>query len=105
MVAFSRALKRCTQRRKTLYAHRDPSGRAQCRHCKTSIAKGAWRITLVFYEEGRFTAAGFIHPACAQAYLEAGHGEVIPRVKRFAPGLTDADLQEIGTEVQRPSAG
>jgi hypothetical protein len=84
-------------------AERDPSGRAQCRHCKTNITKGAWRITLVFWEEGRFTAAGFVHPGCAEAYFEMA--DVMSRVKRFAPGLTDADLQEIGSEMQRPSAG
>jgi hypothetical protein len=84
-------------------AERDPSGRAQCRHCKTSIAKGAWRITLVFWEEGRFNAAGFVHPACAAAYFESA--DVMPRVKRFAPGLGEAELQEIASEVQRPAAG
>jgi poly(ADP-ribose) polymerase-like protein len=84
-------------------AERDPSGRAQCRQCKTNIAKGAWRITLVFWEEGRFNAAGFVHPGCAQAYFEAA--DVMPRVKRFAPGLGDADLQEIGSEVRPPAAG
>jgi ribosomal protein L37AE/L43A len=78
-------------------AERDPSGRAQCRHCKTNIAKGAWRITLVFWEEGRFNAAGFVHPGCAGAYFETP--EVMPRVKRFAPALGEADLQEIGAQV------
>jgi hypothetical protein len=31
-------------------AERDPSGRAQCRHCREKIEKGAWRIALVFWE-------------------------------------------------------
>ncbi len=43
-------------------AERDPSGRAQCRSCHASVAKGSWRLRLVFWEEGRFSAAGFLHP-------------------------------------------
>jgi hypothetical protein len=83
-------------------AERDPSGRAQCRSCRTTIAKGAWRITLVFYEEGRFTAAGFVHPACAQAYFETA--DVLARIKRFAPGLGEADLAEIDAQLRTPAA-
>jgi hypothetical protein len=79
-------------------AERDPSGRAQCRQCKTNIAKGAWRIKLVFYEEGRFNAAGFVHPGCAQAYFETT--DVLPRIHRFAPALDEAELQEIGAELR-----
>src|SRR5262245_13249936 len=83
-------------------AERDPSGRAQCRACRVNIAKGAWRIGLVFWEEGRFSPAGFVHPGCAPAYFEAT--DLLPRIRRFAPGLTDADLAEIGSELQRPAA-
>jgi hypothetical protein len=74
-------------------AERAPSGRAQCRSCKTSIDKGAWRIPLVFFEEGRFEPAGSIHLRCVRAYLETT--DVVPRVKQFAPDLSDADLAEI----------
>lgn len=82
-------------------AERDKSGRAQCRSCKATIAKGAWRIPLVFYEadQGRFMPSGFIHPGCSQAYFETT--DVMPRVQRFAKGLAEADLAEIGSEVQR----
>jgi hypothetical protein len=83
-------------------AERDPSGRAQCRHCRTSIAKGAWRVVLVFHEDGRFVPAGFIHPSCAQGYFETSDG-VSVRIRHFAPGLGDADLQELAAELQRPS--
>jgi hypothetical protein len=77
-------------------AERDKSGRAQCRQCKATIAKGAWRIALVFYEDGRFMPAGFIHPGCAQAYFETTEpATLMPRVQRFGNGLTDADLAEI----------
>jgi hypothetical protein len=80
-------------------AERDKSGRAQCRSCKAAIDKGAWRIPLVFYEEGRFMPSGFIHAGCAQAHFETT--DVMTRVRRFAKGLTEADLAEIGSELQR----
>jgi poly(ADP-ribose) polymerase-like protein len=80
-------------------AEHDPSGRAQCRSCRQSIAKGAWRIPLVFYEEDRFSPAGFVHTFCARSYFETD--DVLARLRRFSPGLTDADLTEIGAELQR----
>jgi hypothetical protein len=83
-------------------AEHDPSGRAQCRHCKTNIAKGAWRITLVFWEDGRFNAAGFVHPSCAAAYFETAES-VMARVKRFAPALPEAELEEVRVQLQQPS--
>ena len=82
-------------------AERASSGRAQCRSCRKTIEKGAWRIPLVFYEEGRFAPSGFIHAACAQAYFETT--DVLPRLKRFSPGLSDADLEEIQAALQGPA--
>ncbi len=52
----------------------------------------------MFYEEGRFAAAGYVHLACASVYFETI--EIIPRVKRFSPTLTDEDLKTIETELQ-----
>jgi len=74
-------------------AERAPSGRAQCRSCHATIEKDAWRISLVFYEEGRFAPAGYIHVPCAQAYFETT--DIIPRLKRFSPALTDEDVKAI----------
>lgn len=82
-------------------AGRDPSGRAQCRHCRQKIDKGAWRIALVFWEEGRFSPAGFLHVPCTGGYCETT--DVVPRLKRFSPALTDAEQQEIQAELQKPS--
>ena len=59
-------------------AERDPSGRAQCRHCRAEDRKGAWRILLVFWEEGRFSPAGFVHVPCAGGYFETT--DVVPRL-------------------------
>ena len=82
-------------------AERDPSGRAQCRHCRQKIDKAAWRIPLVFWEEGRFSPAGFVHVPCVGAYC--GTTDVVARLERFSPALTDADLQQIQAELQKPS--
>lgn len=73
---------------------RASSGRAACRACREPIAKDAWRISLVFYEEGRFVPAGFVHLACAASYFETS--ELMSRVKHFSPALTEAEAAEIG---------
>jgi hypothetical protein len=82
-------------------AERDPSGRAACRHCREKIEKGAWRIQLVFWEDGRFTPSGSVHGSCCQGFFETT--EIVPRIVRFSPGLTGADLSEIQAEIARPS--
>jgi hypothetical protein len=79
-------------------AERSPSGRAQCRSCRNNIEKGAWRLSLVFYQEGRFAPAGYIHAACATEYLETI--DVLPRLERFSPHLTEQDKSELRTELE-----
>ena len=79
-------------------AERSPSGRAACRHCHNNIDKGAWRISLVFYEEGMFRPAGFLHVRCAAEYF--GTSDVLPRIERFTPALGDTELREIAKELQ-----
>jgi len=55
----------------------------------------------VFWEEGRFSPAGFVHVPCTGAYF--GTTEVVPRLTRFSPGLTGAELEEIQAELLKPS--
>jgi poly [ADP-ribose] polymerase len=74
-------------------AERAPSGRAQCRSCRASIEKGTWRIPLVFYEDGRFAQAGYIHASCSQAYFETS--DVLQRITRFSRTLSDEDLRDL----------
>lgn len=81
-------------------AERAPSGRAECRSCRETIEKGAWRIPLLYYEEGRFTPAGFVHARCARAYFETT--DIVGRVKRFSPKLGDADLEDFRSELESP---
>jgi hypothetical protein len=74
-------------------AERAPSGQARCRSCRETIERGAWRVRLVFYEEGRFSPGGFVHPSCCPAYFE-GH-DVVERVLRFSPDLSAQERAEL----------
>jgi hypothetical protein len=72
---------------------RAPSGRAACRACKEPIAKGTWRIGLVYYEDGRFVPSGYIHLACARTYLETT--DLMARVRHFSRDLSPGDAADI----------
>jgi ribosomal protein L37AE/L43A len=80
-------------------AGRAASGRATCRACKKTIDKGAWRITLMYYEDGRLTPGGFIHAGCSANYFETT--DLFGRFKHFSPELSDSDLAEIRAELDR----
>lgn len=82
-------------------AERSSSARARCRSCRAPIAKDAWRIRLVFYEEGRFVPSGYVHVRCSRAYFETA--DILPRLRRFAPDLGDEDLRQIGQELGEPA--
>lgn len=70
-------------------AERAPSGRAACRSCRDAIAKDAWRVALLFWQDGRFAPAGFVHATCAAVYF--GTAALLDRLRHFTPGLTEAD--------------
>ena len=74
-------------------AERASTGRAVCRACKQPITKDAWRISLLYYEDGRFQPSGFVHVACARTYFETD--AIMPRLKHFSPALTENDVKEI----------
>jgi hypothetical protein len=74
-------------------ASRAPTGRATCRSCRQPIARDAWRISLIYYEDARFVPSGFIHASCAATYFETT--AVLPRLRHFSPDLTDTDADEI----------
>lgn len=78
-------------------AERAPSGRAACRACRAPIPKDQWRIGLLFWQDGRFAPAGFIHTTCARAYL--GTVEILDRLRHAGPALTAADLDAIAREL------
>jgi len=72
---------------------RAPTGQAKCRACREPIAKGTWRMRLVFYEEGRFSPGGFLHLACQKTYFEGN--DIVPALLHFSPELSDAEREEL----------
>ena len=88
-------------------AERAPTSQAKCRSCHEPIARGAWRIRLVFYEEGRFNPAGFVHLACHMNYFETD--DILDPLLHFSPDLSDEervqlvrDCEEGGAPPRRP---
>jgi hypothetical protein len=79
-------------------AERSLSERARCRSCRQPIAKGDWRIRLVFNEEGRFNPSGFIHVGCVAAYLETT--DVLERVLRFSSDLGEEEVRSLREALQ-----
>lgn len=78
-------------------AELSPTGQARCRHCKEPIARGEWRIRLVFHEEGNFSAGGFIHLACREAYF--GTGDILEPLLHFSPALDEAGRAALAAAV------
>ena len=70
-------------------AERAPSGQAKCRQCREPIEKGAWRIRLVFHEEGTFAPGGFVHLACRAAYFETA--DIVEQLLHFSPALSEEE--------------
>ena len=74
-------------------AERAPTGQAKCRHCHEPIARGAWRIRLVFSEEGRFNPAGFVHLGCSASYFETR--DILAPLLHFSRDLNDEERAEL----------
>jgi len=71
-----------------------PSGRAHCRHCRELIEKGALRVALEIWEDGRFSPMGSIHARCAPSYFGTRDtAGVMARVLRNTPELPEADAK------------
>ena len=76
-------------------AERAPTGQARCRSCREPIARGSWRIRLVFYEDGRFTPGGFVHMDCRKAYFDTD--DILDQVLHFSPGLGERERIDRGS--------
>jgi hypothetical protein len=74
-------------------AERAPTSQAKCRHCHEPIARGTWRIRLVFYEEGRFSPGGFVHLTCRAAYFEGA--DILAPLLHFSPDLSAEDRADL----------
>jgi hypothetical protein len=83
-------------------AERAPSGRAHCRSCRELIAKGEWRLALVFFEDYRFNPGGYVHARCARNYFETT--ELLDRVRHFSPQLREAEIAEIAAAIDAEQA-
>jgi len=78
-------------------AERATSGRAHCRSCRELIAKGEWRLPLVFFEDYRFSPGGYLHARCARNYFETT--ELLDRIRHFSPELRDAEIAEVAAAI------
>jgi hypothetical protein len=50
-------------------------------------------MRIAFWEEGRFSAAGYLHLDCRKPYFETD--AVLDRLLHFSPELGDADREEL----------
>ena len=82
-------------------AERSPSGRARCQQCREFVEKGVWRFSLHIFQEGRMSPIGCIHVGCAEAYF--GTEDLVDRVRRLSPDLTEGDLAEIARLLAEPA--
>lgn len=74
-------------------AERSPGSQARCRQCKEPIAKGSWRIRLVFHQDGQFEPGGFVHLGCRAAYF--GTGDVLDAVLHFSHALSEDERADL----------
>jgi hypothetical protein len=74
-------------------AERSPTSQAKCRSCHQPVERGSWRIRLVFFQDGRFEAGGFLHIGCRQAYFETDN--IAEQVLHFSPDLSDAERADL----------
>ena len=87
------------------YADHAPTGRARCQGCGEPIGKGALRVAVERdVERGMAVtkAAGYLHPACAAAYVEQNggtHAELTEGLRKNTRALSDEDLDRLFAEV------
>jgi hypothetical protein len=74
-------------------AEKAPGAQARCRHCHEPIARGTWRIRLVFHQDGRFAPGGFVHLDCRKAYFETD--DILAHALHFSPGLSADERSEL----------
>jgi hypothetical protein len=86
------------------YAERSPSGRSKCLACEELIEKGTLRIAIEReVDTGSFVSrsAGYLHPACAPAYVAqsgadgGGPAKLLEEVRAHSTQLEEPDLDEL----------
>lgn len=83
--AIATRARSCRRLQRLGRAERAPSGRARCRHCRRLIEQDHWRVPLIFFDEGSYSASGFIHANCARGYCETD--DVVDAIVCFSMGL------------------
>ena len=90
------------------YADKAPTGRARCMQCQQAIDKDSLRVAVereidtgTMIQKG----AGYMHPKCVAAYLEASAGDREELVSglRDNSRLVPADLDAVIAQVESPS--
>ncbi len=87
------------------HADRAPTGRAKCQGCGETIAKGELRVAVERDIERGMTVtkgAGYLHPACAAAYVEehGGTHELLTEgLRANTRSLSEVDLDLLFAEV------
>lgn len=87
------------------HADKAPTGRARCQGCGEAIAKGAIRVAVARdIERGMSVTkgAGYLHPACAAAYVEeqgGTHAELTEGLRANTRDLTDEEREALFAEV------
>jgi len=82
------------------YVDRAPTGRARCMQCSEPIAKDSLRVAVEReIETGAMVtqSAGYLHPACVGAYIDAKGGDRAELVEglRANSRLAEADLASV----------
>lgn len=75
-------------------------GTAACRSCREPIPRGDWRIRLVYFDEGQFSASGFIHMKCRADFF--GTEDVLEQLLFFSHALDDAARAELRAALASP---
>jgi hypothetical protein len=81
---------------------RAPGAQARCRSCREPIARGSWRVRLVFYQDGRFAPGGFVHLDCRKAYFETD--DILEHALHFSPDLDESERAALRRACASPPA-
>lgn len=83
------------------HADRAPTGRAKCLECGEAIPKGELRVAIerdIDRGMGVTKGAGYLHPACAAAYVEAQggtHDGLTEQLRTNTQSLSEPDLEAL----------
>ena len=88
------------------YVDRAPTGRAKCMQCGEPIAKEALRVAVereLTVGGNVQTGAGYLHPACVAAHLEASGADTVDTINglRANSRIPEADLESVLAQIVR----